>query len=214
MKIKTFIASILLLGIALINFSEALVINEHLMTKENPSENCIPPTSTNSFSIDDERAYSWLLFSGFMSGDRIDWEFYAPNNILYDTYAAVPPPFQPPQGCTWGWMQISPFDVPAGNWHIDVYVNNVYEFTENFTITPESPCPAKEIYGEDAIETELLRYFRDTVLSNTQVGQEIIRIYYEWSFAIVKAMEEDEEFGKEVKEMIDGVLPLIRGEVE
>ena len=82
MKIKTFIASILLLGIALINFSEALVINEHLMTKENPSENCIPPASTNSFSIDDERAYSWLLFSGFMSGDRIDWEFYAPNNIF------------------------------------------------------------------------------------------------------------------------------------
>jgi len=43
------------------------------------------------------------------------------------------------------------------------------------------------------------------------VGQEIIKLYYQWSPVIVRAMEEDEEFKAEVKEMIDGVLPLIRG---
>jgi len=36
----------------------------------------------------------------------------------------------------------------------------------------------------------------------------------QWSPAIVKAMEEDEEFKSQVKEIIDGILPLIRGEVE
>ena len=39
-------------------------------------------------------------------------------------------------------------------------------------------------------------------------------MYYEWSPAIVKAMEENEEFEKEVKEMIDGVLVLIGVGVE
>ena len=48
-------------------------------------------------------------------------------------------------------------------------------------------------------------------MSQTQEGQEIIRLYYQWSPVIVKAMEEDEEFKEEVKEMIDGVLELVGG---
>jgi hypothetical protein len=71
------------------------------------------------------------------------------------------------------------------------------------------PCTAEMLYGQYSEEIELLRYFRDNVLSQTPEGQEIIRLYYEWSTVIVKAMEEDEEFKQEVKEMIDGILPLI-----
>ena len=63
-------------------------------------------------------------------------------------------------------------------------------------------------------ETEILQYFRDNVLSKTPEGQEIIRLYYEWSPAIVKAMEKDEEFKKDLKEMIDGVLRLIGEQTE
>jgi len=37
------------------------------------------------------------------------------------------------------------------------------------------------------------------VLSTTTEGQEIIKLYYEWSPAIVTVMEEDEEFKEEVK---------------
>jgi len=72
----------------------------------------------------------------------------------------------------------------------------------------------EKIYGEYSEETELLRYFRDEVLSKTPEGQEIIRLYYQWSPAIVKAMEEGEEFKEKVKEMIDGVLGLIGDEEE
>jgi hypothetical protein len=75
-------------------------------------------------------------------------------------------------------------------------------------------CPIEEIYGEDAEETEILRYLRDTFLNQTPEGQELIRLYYEWSPAIVKAMEEDEEFKEEIKGMVDGVLPLIGKEIE
>jgi hypothetical protein len=71
------------------------------------------------------------------------------------------------------------------------------------------PCLVEQIYGEHSEVSKLLRHLRDNVLSQTPEGQELIRLYYELSSTIVKAMEEDEEFREEVKEMIDGVLELI-----
>lgn len=75
-------------------------------------------------------------------------------------------------------------------------------------------CSIIAIYGEHSEEVDLLRDFRDNVLSKSPAGQEIIRLYYQWNPAIVKAMEEDEEFKKDVREMIDEILPLIEGKVE
>jgi hypothetical protein len=77
------------------------------------------------------------------------------------------------------------------------------------TTTPITSCPSETIYGEHSEETELLRYFRDNILSNSPEGQEIIKLYYEWSPVIVQAMESDEEFKQEVREMVDGFLELI-----
>jgi len=77
------------------------------------------------------------------------------------------------------------------------------------TTTSAPSCPSELIYGEHSKETESLRYFRDNVLNQSPEGQEIIRLYNEWSPVIVKAMEADEEFKEEVKEMVDGVLELI-----
>ena len=70
-------------------------------------------------------------------------------------------------------------------------------------------CLGDSLYGEYSEEAELLRAFRDEVLSQTPIGREITKLYYEWSPVIVKAMEEDEEFRKEVKEMVDGVLEMV-----
>jgi hypothetical protein len=80
------------------------------------------------------------------------------------------------------------------------------------TTTTKECCPSKEIYGEGSEETELLRYLRDNLLSRTPEGRKLIKMYYQLSPTIVKIMEEDEEFKEEVKEMICGILPLIRGE--
>ena len=80
-----------------------------------------------------------------------------------------------------------------------------------FCVNPFIACPAEYLYGEDSEEVELLRAFRDEVLSQSPVGQEIIKLYYEWSPVIVKAMENDEEFKSELKEIIDEVLLVIGG---
>ena len=51
-----------------------------------------------------------------------------------------------------------------------------------------------------------MHYFRDTVLSQTPEGRELIKLFYFWSPFIVKAMEEDEAFKEEIKGMIDAML--------
>jgi len=70
-------------------------------------------------------------------------------------------------------------------------------------------CLATSALKGDTNALNTLRKFRDEVLSKTPEGQEIIRLYYQWSSVIVKAMEEDEEFKEEMKGLIDGVLGLI-----
>ena len=82
------------------------------------------------------------------------------------------------------------------------------------TTATEPPCVSEELYGEYSEQTELLRNFRDEVLSKSEVGQALLTLYYQWSPVIVKAMEENEEFKEEVKEMIDGVLSLIENTFE
>lgn len=77
------------------------------------------------------------------------------------------------------------------------------------TTTSPQPCAALEIYGEGSEEVQLLRHFRDTVLSQTPEGQELIRLYYQWSPVTVKAMKEDDQFKKEMKEIIDTLLQII-----
>ncbi|MBW1824702.1 MAG: hypothetical protein JRI87_09075 [Deltaproteobacteria bacterium] len=121
------------------------------------------------------------------------WDFHAP-----DDYEPLPGEF----GGEYGELSSIPMGVlTAGNVRGAIYG------------TP-GPCAAKEIYGEHSKEVELMRYARDNILKSTSGGQELIKLYYQWSPAIVKVMEEDEEFKKEVKELVDGVLMLIGEEVE
>ena len=89
-----------------------------------------------------------------------------------------------------------------------------FSTSSSTTTNGNSGCLLEEIYGEHSEETELLRYFRDNALSKTPAGQELIRLYYQWSPLIVKAIEEDEEFKVEMKETIDAILPVTEEEGE
>ncbi len=90
--------------------------------------------------------------------------------------------------------------------------DGTYDAYLHFDPVPLSyPCVAEESYGDHSDETELLRKFRDDVLSKTPAGQEIISLYYQWSPTIVKAMREDKRFTATVKTLLDGVLPMIEG---
>ena len=90
----------------------------------------------------------------------------------------------------------------------DIEIIITHELSDYNVEIPDD-CLATFALGEDSNDLKTLRKFRDEVLSKTLAGQEIIRLYYEWSPAIVKAMEEDEGFEEEVGEMINGILELI-----
>ena len=69
-------------------------------------------------------------------------------------------------------------------------------------------CPPEFIYGEFSQETKLMRGFRDDVLSKTPEGRKLIKLYYQLSPIIVKAMESDEDFKEEMKDMIEDILHI------
>lgn len=77
------------------------------------------------------------------------------------------------------------------------------------TTTTKGICASEKIYGQNSKEAEMLRCFRDDILSKTVEGRELISLYYQLSPVIVEAMNENEEFKKDVKEMIEGILLLI-----
>lgn len=74
----------------------------------------------------------------------------------------------------------------------------------------QEKCPISLIYGTDNPRLDVLRIFRDEVLSQTSEGQEMIELYYTWSPYFVEAMEQDEKFKAEMKEMIELVIPIMR----
>jgi hypothetical protein len=94
-----------------------------------------------------------------------------------------------------------------------VVITTTTAISPTTTTIPSELCPVEELYGEYSNKTTQLRLFRDSVLRTTPEGQEIIRLYYELSPVIIEMMEGDEEFKKQMKEMVDGVLGLM-GEME
>jgi len=96
------------------------------------------------------------------------------------------------------------------------YYSSYIEFYDhsNLLYAPQlrlnSNCVIDTIYGEHSAQTQFLRDFRDNLLNKTPAGQELINLYYQWSPVIVKAMEEDEEYKEDVKQMVDAALPILK----
>jgi len=90
-------------------------------------------------------------------------------------------------------------------------VPNVFTIEQGTTttITFEDICLSETIYGQDSEEVTLMRNFRNSVLTRTREGRELIDLYYQWSPALVNTMEADEEFKQKVKDIIDLILPMI-----
>ena len=187
----------------------AEVIVNHMMTKDPKSgTGCETPNPNYTFITRDSRAYCWVDIDDVIEGDIVEYEWYDPNSALYLDYTHTMS--FTGNGCAWDWITIRndiPADMP-GDWHVDVFYNDTFQFTENFTIE-EGLCAIRQIYGDYSEKTQILRFVRDNLLKTTPEGREIIKLYYQWSPAIVKAMEGDEEFKQHVKEMIDVILELI-----
>ena len=86
--------------------------------------------------------------------------------------------------------------------------------TAEASVTVLFACPSQYLYGESSEEVLLLRWFRDHVLRTTPEGKQIIRLYYQWSPLLLKAMEEDDALQEEVKEVVDHLVGLLRADMK
>lgn len=95
---------------------------------------------TNSFSIGDSKAYSWLSLGNVGAGVA-QWVWYSPDGNPYSTISYNVP--VPSSGAYWTsyniWCYIDIVGNGAankpGNWHVDVYLNSQKLLTEQFTIS-------------------------------------------------------------------------------
>ena len=86
--------------------------------------------------------------------------------------------------------------------------------TTTTTTISAGPCAAETIYGEYSEQTELLRQYRDKVLSKTPEGQETIKTYYKFAPTITKLLENRPLLKNQAKVFLDRMLPGIRKKVE
>jgi len=75
-------------------------------------------------------------------------------------------------------------------------------------------CPMEALYGEDSEEVKLLRAFRDNVLSKSQKGKQIMKLYYALSPAIAQWLEKNRDVQEKLKNTIDRMQPVIRAAVK
>jgi hypothetical protein len=82
------------------------------------------------------------------------------------------------------------------------------------TTTPATQCPAEAIYGNNSEETELLREYRDKVLSKSATGRQMIKTYYELSPAVAEVLQQNETAKSNARRVLDSLMPAIREKVK
>jgi len=81
------------------------------------------------------------------------------------------------------------------------------------TTVPSIVCAAEALYGRDSEETELLREYRDKVLSKSETGRQLIKTYYELSPAFVEVLQKNDAARACARRVLDSLMPVIREKV-
>jgi len=82
------------------------------------------------------------------------------------------------------------------------------------TTVPAHQCAAEAIYGSDSEETELLREYRDKVLSKSASGRQMIKAYYELSPAVSEVLQKNDTARANARKVLDSLMPAIREKVK
>jgi hypothetical protein len=82
------------------------------------------------------------------------------------------------------------------------------------TTTPPDQCAAEALYGSKSEETELLREYRDKVLSKSASGRQMIKTYYELSPAVTEVLQKDDTAKASTRRVLDSIMPAIREKVK
>ena len=117
----------------------ALQVVRHQMARDVIKSPCCTPVVATTFSPTDPRAILFVEISGAFQQQRLRWEFYGSQGLLYATHeAAAQYKYQ------WAWINISGRSAAfmPGQWTAKFFIDNQLQFQENFTITTTAATAA------------------------------------------------------------------------
>jgi hypothetical protein len=160
-----------------------------------------PPPGYPDYTIDCGNSMCCPFFYPICCDDGYCYTYqeYCPSSGITTTTVSFGCPVDYPVDCYNGWC--CPADYP--------YCGTGLRVGMCYT-GPPGPCAVEAALDNDQTTLAILRTFRDDVLSKTPEGQSLIRLYYEWSPAIVRIIEQDEKYKQEIKGIIDGIVPVIQ----
>jgi hypothetical protein len=179
-----------LLFLFMANTANAIVITNAFMTDVEPS-NCdasILPIVT-AFYENDKLACFFISFNYSMVGDTYQTKWYHNGQLYIDGDTTMVSSFGPK--CMSRTMKIfgaEPMNMP-GNWNVRFYYNNQMLLDWSFEL--KERCAALSALGDDTESLNTLRTFRDQVLIKTRYGRNMVELYYTYSPALIKVMEDD-----------------------
>ena len=77
------------------------------------------------------------------------------------------------------------------------------------TTAANPPCLTELLFGEESEEVTLLRHIRDTILSSTPEGKELIKLYYTWNGVLIKALEDDPGLEDTLKTVFNQTVEVV-----
>ena len=95
----------------------------------------------------------------------------------------------------------------SGGIHNPGYVKKLLQDSID-SIGSQSSCVATYLLGASNPRLDTLRNIRDKYLNQSTSGRTLIQLYYTWSPVLVQAMQEDEAFKEQVKEIVDTILEV------
>lgn len=202
---------ILLAGLVFLfmtNTVNAIVITNAFMTDIEPS-NCdasILPIVT-TFYENDKLACFFVSFNYSMIGDTYQTKWYYNGQLYIDGDTTMVSSFGPK--CMSRTMKIfgaEPMNMP-GNWNVRFYYNGQMLLEWGFLL--KERCAARAALSDDSESLNALRTFRDQTLNKTRFGQKATELFYTYSPALVKAMEDNPLLKESVRSLLKTCASVI-----
>ena len=159
-----------------------------------------PPPGYPDYTVDcgNEMCCPYFYPACCDDGYCYTYQSYCPSSGNTTTTVSFGCPADYPVDCYNGWC--CPADYP--------YCGTGFRTGKCFT-GPPGPCAAEAALDKDQATLDILRTYRDEVLSKTPEGRSLINLYYELSPALAQAIDQDEEFKQEIKGLIGSIVPAI-----
>jgi hypothetical protein len=140
----------------------------------------------------DYAMYLYYVLDEIQIGDQRKLIWYYENKIYFESeYETLSD-----EGyiCYWRYyiIQGTPIEYMTGNWKVECWYNDELLFADDWYLEGSLPtiCAAEYVIDDDAT-LNLMRKFRDEVLSKSELGMNLINLYYKLSPMVIEVIEDN-----------------------